>query len=1604
MTEPLPRFIRYLLHEGGEGRAIRAVPTTSPHAGKPGPRAGEDDQTDWDTTTEQEATKHGRHRRPAAEKTNKKNITGILLMKRKWLRWVSWIILTPIILFIIVATLLYVPPIQNFLRNQAVSYASEATDMQIEVGRIRLKFPLKLSISDVSVMQETDTILNMDELDVKVQLMPLMKGQVEVDNVTLLNILLNTNGLIDGMQLKGKLGRLYLASHGVDIPEETAIVNVVELSDTQVELVLTESTSEEDTTQSALPDWAVALERLKVSNLDFSMKMPDDSLALYARMGDLLLSNVKADLAQQSYSLQSLLLKGGKVNYDYGCAEPDSLLDFDHIHLDNLKLRLDSALYSNRQVKALLKNFQMDERSGFSISSLKAQIVSDSTRIHVPQLELLTPNSNIRITANTNWEMVDTLTNGHLSARLHASIGPKDVLLLSGSMPKEFKEAYPDTALVIKAGTEGNLSSMQLSGFRISLPGALDLKSTGNIYHITDSVKRAADFNIEMKTGDLNFLTGLAGIEPHTSLVVPDSMDLNAAIVLKDSQLNAQLNLMEGNGKMDMEAEYHLISEAYKADVRVDNLHVNHFLPHDSIYNLSVSAQAQGKGIDFMSPAAKSQAKIQLKQLVYGKFQLSDIELDAELLHSVATAHFESNNPLVRMKADAEYNLSHNYPDGKVAVQLYDADLYSIAVIEKPFEKPLDIQMEAEVRNRLVKAELKSGDLAFYLKSPFGLNTVLQQSEVFAKVLEKQIEARFLDHKALREALPTGGFGLNVGRDNPAAWYLEAMNITFDEMHLRFGATPDWGVNALARIQTLRYDTLQFDTVSLVLDQDTTRLRMKASVHNNAKNPQIEFLSNITAEVRDQNAEVLLEYQNKDKETGLLFGVNARPWTNARGESNGFILTLIPDKPVIAYQPFEFEEMHNWAYLHKNMRVYANIFMQDPHGTALRLQSLPTDTVSLQNMDVELRKIPLDKVFTMFPYLPEISGELNAEAHYIQTEQSLQLATEIDFDQLAYEKKLVGDVGISATWLPGENQEQFIDAVIAHNGEEVVMANGMMMPDHNGEQKMDFDLDVENLPLTLANVFVPEELLQVKGNLDSHLNLKGGFDKPLLEGGIAFDSTSVYIPQADANFALDTREVRIERNKLLFDKYAIFASGKTPFNVTGEIDMKDLTSPMANLKLTAKNYTLLNAKRRRNSLVYGKVFVDVDAVARGPLDELLVRGNINLLNSTDVTYVLKDSPLTVEDRLSELVTFTSFNDTIVEDKKKEMVSLGGLDAIMMIHIDPTVSVGVDLSNDRNNRIKLVGGGDLALQLTPQGDMSLTGRYTLSGGLLKFSPLPVIPTKEFAINKNSYVEWTGDVMDPKLNFKAINHVRTSVPVEDGNTRMVDFDVSVIVKNTLEDLNLEFGIDAPEDAYMQNKLISMGKDDRNIQAIGMLATGFYLGDMGKNDFDLSKKMGSALSSVVSSQINALAGNLKGASFQFGMEDHDATEAGGKRTDYSFKYSQRFFNDRFQIVLGGKVSTGENATNEASSFIDNISLEYRLDASGTRYVRLFYDKNYDSVFEGEVTETGAGIVLRKRMNKLKELFLFKRKEENENGEKKEKKERKAKKEKKDKKDRKK
>ncbi len=109
------------------------------------------------------------------------------------------------------------------------------------------------------------------------------------------------------------------------------------------------------------------------------------------------------------------------------------------------------------------------------------------------------------------------------------------------------------------------------------------------------------------------------------------------------------------------------------------------------------------------------------------------------------------------------------------------------------------------------------------------------------------------------------------------------------------------------------------------------------------------------------------------------------------------------------------------------------------------------DTVSLQNIDVEIRRISLAELSKVLPYFPEITGLFSAEAHYVQTEKDLQLSVESSIDELTYERQRIGDVTLGATWLPGEQGKQYLNAYLNHDNVEVMVADGKLVPTRTGK-------------------------------------------------------------------------------------------------------------------------------------------------------------------------------------------------------------------------------------------------------------------------------------------------------------------------------------------------------------------------------------------------------------------------------------------------------------------------------------------------------------------------------------------------------------------------
>ena len=187
-----------------------------------------------------------------------------------------------------------------------------------------------------------------------------------------------------------------------------------------------------------------------------------------------------------------------------------------------------------------------------------------------------------------------------------------------------------------------------------------------------------------------------------------------------------------------------------------------------------------------------------------------------------------------------------------------------------------------------------------------------------------------------------------------------------------------------------------------------------------------------------------------------------------------------------------------------------------------------------------------------------------------------------------------------------------------------------------------------------------------------------------------------------------------------------------------------------------------------------------------------------------------------------------------------------------------------------------------------------------------------------------------------------------------------------------MKVAFDLSTNDDITVANELQSMSPEQRANQAMNLLLYNVYSGPGTHGNAALG---GNALYSFVESTINSwAANNIKGVDLSFGIDQYDKTVDGSSSTatSYSYQVSKNLFNDRFKISVGGNYSTDANAEeNFSQNLINDISFEYFLNATHTMYLRLFRHTGYESILEGEITQTGVGFVYRRKIRRLIDMF---------------------------------
>ncbi len=1552
----------------------------------------------------------------------------------KWVKRIGIICLLPIIIALILSILLYIPAFQNFAVQKATQIASESTGMKINIERINLSFPIKLNIHGIEVIKDTipaDTLFSLNNLNIAIRPIPLLKKDILVESIGLKDLKINTGDLIDGIEIKGGIGNCIAKADRISLAKEKATFNNLEIADATVTLLLTESTTPEDTTQSAPINWLIDLEKINLKHVALALQMPEDSLRLSGYVTEAGLRNGEVDLGRGCYKADNFKYKGSFLNYDANEQPALNGLDPSHIYLSDIDIILKSLLYSEESIKADINKFIAKERSGIEIKKFKGEFNGDNQGIKLPELVLETAYSEARLKGSIPYSAFSNKPKGKMDVDFHASFGKKDIIALAGNLSEDAIQAYPDTSLRIQAKAKGSLKSLELDKLDAQLPGAFVIRTTGKGESLQSNKKRRGELNLNLFTEDLDFLLGFFEPESRNSIRIPKKMMLTGDVQVQDQFYKGDLEFREGSGKICLNTTYNQIDSTFFGYFEIDSIEPNHFIHNDSLTWLNAFIKAEGKGSNLFDSLTWAKMDGKIKDIQYGKSSISDIALNGTLKKNFIKLNLISNYPLAVMDMTLNANLQKDYINTMLIADMKHIDLAGFHLSNKPFSTSFEIFAEAETDLKdfykadltlgnwilasgkhkvdpkpiIMKAlaqkdttylALNSGDFKLKIESDKGINGLSHQFNLISQEMSRQMKKdSIIRLNELKPHFPNLDMEIKAKKDNPIFHMFNIFGVSFQGLALNANTSPEKGIQMNGSVYRILRDTFLLDTLKMNLWQDSLGIYYEAGVVKKKFKRQSPFTAKLNGKLMTGYTDATLQFKNRYGKTGILLGASLE-----KKEKSDYVLHFFPENPIFAFDTLQLNK-DNYIRLRNEKEIFANFLLKGSSNTFLEIK---TDSIDAGFGEVRaaLGEVNLKEMSEGFSdYMPSLDGILSLDFQYLPTDTSFTMTAGASIDSLCYEGKRVGDLLMSMVYLPVSEKEHQFDMHLFHDDKEFM--NSFVYYQSGLRDSIDGELYITDLPLEMMNPFMPEDMARLNGKMQGELTIDGTSSLPILNGFAYLDSANMFITAANTNIKLDTAKVRVTTDKIIFDQYKLLANGKNPFIIDGYVNFSDPSNMTANLKLNANNMLLLDAKRSKESLIYGKMLVNMNSTIKGPLNSLVMRGNVHLLGGTNVTYILKDSPLTVQDRLSGLVTFTSFEEDTILNRRKKAAALpiGGLDMLMTIHIDQAVQANVDLTPDQSNRINLEGGGDLTFQYTPMGDMVLSGRYTLTDGIIKYS-LPLIPSKDFNVENGSYVQWNGDPFDPTMNITATERVRTSVSLGNKSSRMVNFDVGIQLTQQLENLGIKFVLEAPEDANVQEELARMGEEERAKQAVSMLVTGMFLGG-GSTTGKANLNMGTALNTFLQNEINNIAGSaLKTVDINFGMESYDEDGDGSKRTDYSFRFAKRFYNDRIRIVLGGRISTGDDINRgQAQPFIDNIAVEYRLDASGTRYIKLFHNKDYESLLEGELIETGVGIVLHKKMEHMRELFIFKKNKQNPQPEKEKKKIKEKKKNKKEKKE---
>lgn len=1349
----------------------------------------------------------------------------------------------------------------------------------------------------------------------------------------------------------------------------------------------------------------VDVARFIVDNLDARYLTPgSDTQAASTAIDDN--GNIKepADTTQASLpwtvKVSHIEINNSGAIYNKSGAMPVPGLDMDYLQLSKVNIAVDSLTSRGTDLDLNIRNISAHERCGIDLM-LSGTYGMNSDSLWARNIKINTLYSSLSLDAMMG------MAGGALPMPLRVKgsgyLSPEDIHMAMPSM-KAMTAGIPANSLLnVNIDINGHDGLYNVDELALELPRCFELGAHGSVAGLPDPKNLDGQLILSGHiSGDRWIRPALTAAKMGQTVNVPQ-LTLNGNIAMHQGTIDGKLKAVTGGRRLALDALWKARSEAYDVTLKADSFPVNAFLPAYEVGPVTAIVDVTGHGYDVMKPSTAIDASVNLADVTYRGRHYRDISLQALLDKGHADVTATSGNRLAAFDLRAGGNLSTTPYDWTFSVDVDHLDLRAMglsdsamygtlslngAVIMDP-GKPQSIAANINIpsidwhmasnhiattdiiahlltNDSVTSLKLNNHDLIVDANIPMSLDSLQVRLPRITGCIDTALTRHDLDVIGLQHELPPFTLDVTAGQNNVLNNYLMSRDMGITGMNI--AASNDSLIKLTAEVRSFNSGKTVLDTITANIFQVADTLEYVMHLGN--RPGTLDQWAQVTAfgGFTGNRGAILLDQRDINGGTGYRLGFVLR-WL-----PYGFKVHVVPKHPVIGYKTWTVNDSNFVVLNTLHKHIDADLSMSNGESSIhLYTEHDQSNDSTQEDLMLTIKDIHINEWMVVNPFAPPMSGDLSAQLRFNWDTKSINGDGNISLTDLYYDRQRVGSFDLGVDLYTDKRGTTRASVALMVDSIKTITAEGFLN-DSTARNPFLLDFKMIHFPLNVLNPFLPRDMARMAGTLNGTMDITGSLAEPVFNGYLDFDSTSITIPMLGSTYKFSDEKIPMDSNIVKFDNFSITGVNENPLYINGTVDARHISDILIDLKARARNMQLVGNKKKRGVSVYGKAFIDLDADIKGSLSRLDVDATLSLLESTNVTYIVTSATDNLSSKATggDMVKFVNFADTAAVasvDTVPPSSMLLGVNAILNIRQGSTI--GVDLSTDGKNRVQLQSQGTLNYSMDYMGDSHLTGRLNLNSGFVRYTP-PFMSEKLFNFQEGSYVAFSGDMMNPYLNIKAIDVLKANVQQEGQNSRLINFDVILTITNTLQNMDVAFNLATNDDITVANELQSMSPEQRANQAMNMLLYNVYTGPGTKASSSLN---GNPLYSFLESQINSwAANNIKGVDLSFGIDQYDRTYNGASSTttQYSYTVSKSLFNDRFKISVGGNYSDDNDPDqNLSQNLINDISFEYYITPSGSMYIKIFRHTGYESILEGEVTQTGVGFVYKRKLRRLIDMF---------------------------------